>query len=201
MNQSQINQLLNFFHQAANLKSTLRHNWTASGRQESSAEHSWSSALLFMILKPYLNVTIKDEKVLKMLIIHDLGECIHGDIPGFIKDSHPQKHKNHKDREAKAVLKLFSLLPQKTKIEFLDLYQELEEQITIESKLVKALEKVETMLQHWEAGISTWNESEKQEHMLKYPETALNKIKNPVLNKFWQEVLKKIKTELKKENP
>ncbi|HET7109719.1 MAG TPA: HD domain-containing protein, partial [Gemmatimonadales bacterium] len=72
--------MLEFLRSAEQLKSTLRTCYASTGRQESVAEHSWRLALMAMLLRhefPELDA----EKVLRMCLIHDLGEAIGGDIP------------------------------------------------------------------------------------------------------------------------
>ena len=75
---------LDILHVAERLKDTTRHCTTSKGRRESVAEHSWRIALMAMLLKsefPELDI----DKVTRMCLIHDLGECFTGDIPTFLK--------------------------------------------------------------------------------------------------------------------
>ena len=67
---------------AERLKCNTRHSWTSSGRHESVAEHSWRLALMAMLAAdefPDLDM----DRVIRMCIIHDLGEAFTGDIPAF----------------------------------------------------------------------------------------------------------------------
>lgn len=194
---SDINKILKFLEKAEKLKSTLRHNWTKSGRQESAAEHTWRSSLFLILVKEKLNLKINLEKAIKMMIIHDLPESIYGDIPGFEKLRNKEKHRNHKKRELAAAQRLFSTLPKPLDKEFQNLYQELEEKKSAEAKLVEALEKIETMIQHLEAGVKTWEPIEKEKHMLEYPQKAVDNLENKDVQKLWQTILSQIKKELK----
>ena len=81
-------EFLDIMHRAEMLKNNTRHSWTSQDRHESVAEHSWR--LAFMVLmysyelkKEFPEVDI--DKVLRMCIIHDLGEAFTGDIPSFYK--------------------------------------------------------------------------------------------------------------------
>ena len=77
-------ELLAILHTAAALKDTTRHCYTAQGRHESVAEHSWRVTLMAYFLRsqfPELDM----DKVTAMCLIHDLGECFTGDIPTFEK--------------------------------------------------------------------------------------------------------------------
>ena len=86
-------ELLSILHIAEGLKCNTRHSDTSSGRRESVAEHSWRLALMAMLLEdeyPQLDMN----KVIKMCLIHDLGEAFTGDIPKF------DKTQTDEDREA-----------------------------------------------------------------------------------------------------
>lgn len=134
---------------AEKLKNTLRHSWTSSGRQESVAEHSWRLALMAYFIKDEFPETDID-KVILMCIFHDLGEAITGDIPAF------NKTKEDRAMEEEKVHQLLSSLPEPYMTELSALFTEMEEQKTIEAKIYKALDKMETLIQHNEADISTW---------------------------------------------
>lgn len=54
------------------------------------------------------------------------------------------------------------------------------------------------MIQHLEAGIDTWEQIEKQKHMLEYPQKAVDNLENKDVQKIWQKVLSQIKKELNK---
>ena len=78
------NKLLDILHTAERLKDTLRHCDTSKGRRESVAEHSWRLALMAFFLRDEFSDTDMD-RVIRMCLIHDLGECFTGDIPSFLK--------------------------------------------------------------------------------------------------------------------
>lgn len=78
----EIQKLLKFYKQAERLKAELRHSWTSnSDRKESVTEHVWMTLLVALTLMDKVEKKIGKLKVLKMLIIHDLGEAVVGDIP------------------------------------------------------------------------------------------------------------------------
>lgn len=142
-------QLINIMSVAEKLKNNTRHSWTSSHRHESVAEHSWRLSLMAYLIKDeFPNVDIN--KVILMCIFHDLGEAITGDIPAF------NKSKCDEIVESDAVSQLLCSLPQPYKAELSDLFVEMNEQQTIEAKIYKALDKMETLIQHNEAEISTW---------------------------------------------
>ena len=140
------------------LKCNTRHSWTSNGRQESVAEHSWRLAVMAMLCADeYPDVDIN--KVIKMCLIHDLGEALTGDIPAFCKTQ-----KDELDEDA-AIKELLALLPYEAADELSLLFSEMNEQRTDEAKLYKALDNLEALISHNEADISTWIPLEYEENL------------------------------------
>jgi len=135
--------ILAFLKVAEQLKSTLRSAYSATGRTESVAEHTWRLCLLAVTLGPQYP-QIDQLRLLKILLIHDMGEIIHGDIPAIHQD--PSKDKNEEERAD--FLQVVEPLPEQTRIEFVKLWDEYNEVKTPEAQLAKALDKLETLLQH-----------------------------------------------------
>lgn len=144
-----INSILEVLNIAEQLKCNTRHSWTSSGRQESVAEHSWRLSLFAFLLKDnFQDVNI--DKVIKMCLIHDLGEALTGDIPSF------DKTQRDESTEDEAIEYICNKLSGSIKYNFIDLFREIKEGRTSESKLFKALDKLEAVIQHNEADISSW---------------------------------------------
>lgn len=141
-NRTKLGRQLDFIKQAERLKSVVREAWTSTGRRESTAEHSWRLALLAMLLAPSFEVDM--EKTLMMCLIHDLGELYVGDISAASNPDEAQKHAQE-ERDVRSVL---SLLPELQGEMLLSLWQEYNANSTPEAKLVKALDKAETIIQH-----------------------------------------------------
>lgn len=133
---------LEFIKQAEGLKSVVREAWASTGRRESTAEHSWRLALLAGLLAPAFNVDMAT--TLMMCLIHDLGELYIGDISAAALPDETEKHKAE-ERDVKHVL---SLLPTEQKKALLALWYEYNDNTTPEARLVKALDKAETIIQH-----------------------------------------------------
>ena len=129
--------------QAENLKNTLRFSYTSKGRQESTAEHSWRLCLLVMVLKKALS-GLDMEKMLKLAVVHDLGEAVSGDIPAVKQDACSRKSARERER----MLEVCASLPEDTRTELLALWDEYESTSTPEGRVMKALDKVETIIQH-----------------------------------------------------
>ena len=79
-----IEKFLNVMHTAEKLKNTTRHSYTSGGRHESVAEHTFRTTLMAYFIKDVFEDADID-KVIKMCLIHDLGEAFTGDIPSFEK--------------------------------------------------------------------------------------------------------------------
>jgi putative hydrolase of HD superfamily len=151
---SKITGILEFLNQVELLKSVTRHSWSSKNRHESVAEHSWRMAVFAMVLTDeFPNLDMR--KVLEMCLIHDFGEAYEGDHPAF--------HKQPADKvsiEERAVRKIIETLPNKMQKRLLNTWKEYEDYQTEEAKLVKALDKLEVIIQHNEADISTWDPKE-----------------------------------------
>ena len=146
-------EFLDILHVAERLKDIPRHCTTSKGRTESVAEHSWRISLMALLLRrefPELNM----DKVVDMCLIHDLGECFTGDIPTFLKTG--------ADRETEDSLlnQWVKSLPAEVSADLAALYQEMEAQETMESKVYKAMDKLEAVIQHNESPLSTWSDNE-----------------------------------------
>ena len=140
---------LKFLNIAEKLKCNTRHSYTSSGRHESVAEHSWRLALMaYLIRDEFLEVNI--DRVIQMCLFHDMGEAVTGDIPCFEKTGRDEAVENE------AVAWLLEQLPMPHRQTVEQLFQEMGAQQTVEAKLYKALDKLEALIQHNEADISTW---------------------------------------------
>ena len=142
-------ELLQILHTAEKLKDTTRHCDTSGGRRESVAEHSWRLALMAYLLRDEFPALDMD-KVVRMCLIHDLGECFTGDIPSFLKTGADAA------REDSLLARWVSSLPVPYCTDMAALYAEMDALETPEARLYKALDKLEAVIQHNEAPISTW---------------------------------------------
>ncbi len=134
---------------AEKLKCTTRHSDTSSGRRESVAEHCWRLCLMAMLMEedfPEADML----KVLKMCIIHDLGEAFTGDIATF------NKTEADSEKEKSAYEHWIEAFPDFQKNQFSALLSEMEAIESTEARLYKALDKLEAVIQHNESDISSW---------------------------------------------
>ena len=145
--------LLDAMHVAERLKDTPRHCYTSGGRRESVAEHSWRMTLMaYFVSDEFPEADM--EKVYKMCLIHDLGECFTGDIPVF------KKSDSDEQREEKLLDQWVGTLPEPFRTEMRALYQEMAARETLEAKIYKAMDSLEAVIQHNESDIATWEPHE-----------------------------------------
>ena len=116
---------------------------------ENVAAHSWRTALMAYLMKDEL-ADVDIDKVIRMCLIHDLGEAVTGDIPTF------EKTQAHERTEKEALDGLLRELPEPMYEELTALLLEMEALKTREAKVYKALDKLEAVIQHNESDISTW---------------------------------------------
>ena len=140
-------ELLEILSVAEKLKCNTRHCDTSSGRRESVAEHSWRTALMAMLLTKEFP---EADKVIRMCLIHDMGEAFTGDIPTFAKTGADAR------KEDDILLNWVSTLPEDAREEWTALLTEMNAMETREAKIYKALDKMEAVIQHNESDISTW---------------------------------------------
>lgn len=143
MNPTDLTKILEFIKKAEALKNTLRSGRTSTGRQESVPDHTWRLCLLAITFHPYFP-QLNFERLIKMCLIHDLGEGISGDIPAPQQVAGVDKS----IQERKDLQKITDSLPPELKNEILSLFDEYEEVKTLEARLAKALDKMETIIQH-----------------------------------------------------
>lgn len=131
-----------FLQSAERLKDTLRNSYTSKGRHESTAEHTWRVCLMALVFGNELK-GVDMLRLFKMLIIHDLGEAINGDVAA-IDQTDADKNVN----ERKDLQQLISTLPRVVQHEILDLWDDYDRAASREAILAKSFDKLETIIQH-----------------------------------------------------
>lgn len=141
--------ILEIMHVAERLKDATRHSYTSQRRHESVAEHSWRAALMAYFLQDAFPEADMD-KVIRMCLIHDLGEAFTGDIPTFLKTGSDEA------REDQLLDAWVSSLPEPYAAAMKALYAEMSRLETPEAKIYKAIDGLEAVIQHNEAPLDTW---------------------------------------------
>ena len=140
---------LSILHTAEQLKNQTRHSLTSSGRHESVAEHTFRLCMMAWFCRDEFPGLAMD-RVLQMCLFQDMGEAFTGDIPAFRKTDRDET------RETDTVGQWIGTLPAPYRQELTGLFLEMQSLQTPESKLYKALDKLEALIQHNEAGAATW---------------------------------------------
>ncbi len=136
---------LDFMRELEKLKTVTRMNRTLDpGRQENSAEHSWHTSIIALLMQGYLPPNTDISKVVKMILIHDIVEIDTGDT--YLYDEEKRKQAKHK--EAIAAQRLFGLLPEPHNKEFLNLWNEFEAKETLEAKAASVLDALQPLINH-----------------------------------------------------
>ena len=142
-------ELLSILSVAERLKCATRHCDTSTGRRESVAEHSWRAALMATLMAPEFPQADMD-RVIRMCLIHDLGEAFTGDIPTF------DKTKTQEEQEDTLLAQWVDSFPEPTRGEFRELLAEMAALQTTEARIYKAIDRMEAVIQHNEADIRSW---------------------------------------------
>nr|CAG8563372.1 9976_t:CDS:2 [Entrophospora candida] len=139
--------ILDFLHFCEQLKRTKRTGWVDKGIKdpESISDHMHRMSILALLLD---DPTLDRNKCVKMAVVHDLAECIVGDITPFQGIS--KSEKNRRESEAMKHLCKELLNDSQQSKEIFDLWQEYEDGISNEAKFVKDLDKFELILQAFE---------------------------------------------------
>jgi len=143
MKPDELGGIIAFLQAAERLKFTFRSSWTSSGDRESVAAHTWRLCLLALLLADHFP-EVDFARLARILIVHDLGEALHGDVPATQQDGTPDKAA----RERHDLLQLIVPLPGKLQREITELWDEYEAALTPEARLAKGLDKLETIIQH-----------------------------------------------------
>ena len=146
-----------FLAEADRLKSVLRATTLCDGsRRENSGEHSWHLALYAMVLADHAPPGVSIDRVIRMLILHDLVEIDTGDVP--IHASGGQAHGSAEVQlaEARAADRIFGLLPPDLRDSFRALWEEFEAAETPDAIFAKSLDRVQPVMQNLSSDGGTW---------------------------------------------
>lgn len=135
--------VLEFLRSAERLKNVHRSAWTSEGNPESVAEHTWRLCLMALVLGAEIEGA-DPGKVLRLCVVHDLGEALSGDVPAIEQDPSAPKAED----ERRDLVVLLEPLPERMGARILALWDEYEAARTPEARVAKALDKLETIMQH-----------------------------------------------------
>lgn len=121
-------------------------------QREDDAQHSWHISVMTMVLSNYADEDIDSNRVIKMLLIHDLVEIYAGDT--FCYDE-----KGNEDKRARELLaadRIFGMLTDEKALEFRNLWDEFEEMETPEAIFASSMDRLQPMLNNYYNGGGTW---------------------------------------------
>jgi putative hydrolase of HD superfamily len=138
--------LIIFSETVGKLKSLKRSGWISHAEitdPESVADHSYRCAILAMCIGDLLK--IDTEKLIKMLLLHDIQETITGDYNSYVKKK--MGVSKVKFQEKAAIKDVLSVLPTELKNQYIPIWEEYEKQKTYEARLANDIDKIEMMMQ------------------------------------------------------
>lgn len=144
MQHDELLQVLDFLRAAESLKTATRSGYTTTGERESVAEHTWRLCLMALVLRPGFP-EVDFAKLIRICIVHDLGEAIGGDVPA---PEQARRGASKSADERRDLLTLVGSLPPEQRDEIVVLWDEYEGGVTPEARMAKGLDKLETILQH-----------------------------------------------------
>ena len=150
---SNLNKTVDFITEIEKLKSVTRFNRTLDGRFENSAEHSWQGAIAAMVLQDYYPERLNMEKVMSMLLIHDLGEIYAGDT--WVFDDEKKLHSH--DRELESIEKTMSILPEEKYLNMKNSWLEFEKGQSAEARYARVIDALVPLINHLEVSECDYN--------------------------------------------
>ena len=150
---SNLKNSVDFIKEIEKLKSVTRFNRTLDGRFENSAEHSWQGAIAAIVLQDYYPEKLKMEKVISMLLIHDLGEIYAGDT--WVFDDEKKLHSH--DKELASIEKTMSLLPEEKYLNMKNLWLEFEKGQSAEARYARVIDALVPLINHLEVSEFNYN--------------------------------------------
>ncbi|MBI2668023.1 HD domain-containing protein [Candidatus Woesearchaeota archaeon] len=176
--------ILDFLKEIEKFKLVKRETYLSNLENESDSDHVWHLCMFILLFEKEFN-DINILKAIKIAMIHDLGEIYSGDIFAFSKEKSEKKNK-----EKEGVIKILSKLPEDLREEYYNLYLEYENQETEESKLVKAMDKIQPMLQNICSKGKSW-----EKHNISAEEIDNYKMKYLKYNKLFNDLYKTLRKE------
>ena len=150
---SNLNNTVDFIKEIEKLKSVTRFNRTLDGRFENSAEHSWQSEIASIVLQDYYPEKLNMEKVISMLLIHDLGEIYAGDT--WVFDDKKKIHSH--DRELESIKKTMSILPEEKYLNMKKSWLEFEKGQSAEARYARVIDALVPLINHLEVSECDYN--------------------------------------------
>lgn len=151
---SRLEQQFEFIREIDRLKTVVRETYLADlSRKENSAEHSWQLALMAVVLREHVDEDVDLERVVKMVLLHDVVEVDAGDTYAYADEREEQI-----EREREAAERIFGILPEDQEETFRELWEEFEARETPEARYAKALDRLQPLLHNHFTDGEAWKE-------------------------------------------
>lgn len=150
---SDLDKTVDFIKEIEKLKSVTRFNRTLDGRFENSAEHSWQGAIAAIVFQDYYPEKLNMEKVISMLLIHDLGEIYAGDT--WVFDDKKRVHSH--DRELESIKKTMSILPEEKYLNMKKSWLKFEKGQSAEARYARVIDALVPLINHLEVSECNYN--------------------------------------------
>jgi putative hydrolase of HD superfamily len=165
MTESRLEQQIAFLVEIDRLKHVLRRTSLIGGeRRENTAEHSWHVTMIALVLAEYSNVPVDLQRVIKMLLVHDIVEIDAGDTFAFDVTGYLDKA----ERELIAADRIFGLLPGDQERELRGLWNEFEAGETPEARFANMADRLMPALQNYNNSGGTWREANLDRAMVEH---------------------------------
>jgi putative hydrolase of HD superfamily len=164
-------QIVNFILELDKLKGVTRKTRPLGlDRYENSAEHSWQIALFASSMAHYAESPVDIDRVIGMLLVHDIGEIDTGDTMVYVEEGLAER----KTAERVAVMRIFGLLPEPHSAKFMALWEEFEDGETPEARFAHAADRAMPVLLNLANQGQSW-----REHGITHAR-VVGKIKTPI---------------------
>ena len=185
-----IEQVLDFIVEIDKLKDIYRKTRpTGLCRYENSAEHSWQVCLAALMLKDYADEIVDINRVIIMLLIHDLGEIDAGDTIVY-----EDKSSEAEKKEEAGVMRILKLLPNGKDKMYMDLWYEFEKGETPDAQFAKAMDRVPPVLHNLYGKDDNWGHSWRENKVSKEQVFTVNSSIAKGSKKLWQVIKAKLET-------
>ena len=156
MRSCRMQKIVDFIREVDKLKGVLRKNRpVGQDRYENAAEHSWQIALLVTCLAPHAAEPIDLDRVIAMLLLHDIGEIDTGDTIVYDEEGLEER----KAAEQEAAARIFGLLDEPLRSDFMDLWLEFEDAETAEARFAHAADRAIPALLNLASNGQSWREN------------------------------------------
>lgn len=142
-----------FIAEVDKLKGVLRQTLIMDGsRRENTAEHSWNIAVFAMLMHEYAEPKPDLNRVVRMLLLHDIVEIDAGDTFAYDAVGYEDKE----EREQAAARRIYGLLPEDQRDEWVQAWREFEEGETVEARYANAIDRLLPLVHNYYTGGQSW---------------------------------------------